>query len=106
MNIAARTELMQTLTEISRIAPYVRLGQLVCLLTDRAEHDYTLHPVADIEDEELLPSAKRFLENMRRLDPESHADQIRAHLESEEMASPIPLTASLNTQSPPAVQPV
>jgi hypothetical protein len=82
MNIEARTELMSVLTEISRIAPYYRLGQLIAVLTDRADHPYTTSPIADIEDEELLPAAKEFLEVIRRMPPESHAVQIRAHLDS------------------------
>jgi hypothetical protein len=82
MNIEARNELMAVLTEISRIAPYIRLGQLLGILTDRTEHPYTVSPVMDIEDEELLPAAKEFLELVRRRPLESHAEQIRGHLDS------------------------
>lgn len=81
MNIPARTELMAVLTEISRVAPYYRLGQVIALLTDRADHPYTASPIADIEDEELLPVAKEFLETLRNLPLESHETQIRAHAE-------------------------
>jgi hypothetical protein len=38
--------------------------------------------VTDIEDEELLPAAKEFLELVHRMPPESHAEQIRCHLDS------------------------
>jgi hypothetical protein len=83
MNIAARTELMAVLTEISRIAPYIRLGQLVAILTDRTDHPYTASPIADIEDNELLPAARELLEVFRNMPPESHAAQMQAHLASE-----------------------
>lgn len=83
MNIQARNELMETLAEISRIAPFYRLGQLVGILVDMTDHEYTASPISDIEDEELLPAAKEFLESLRRRPPESIQDQIRAHLESE-----------------------
>jgi hypothetical protein len=83
MNIEARNELMAVLTEISRIAPHIRLGQLLGILTDMTEHPYTVSPICDIEDVELLPAARTFLEDMRRLPPESHEAQIRTHLESD-----------------------
>lgn len=94
MNIEARNELMVVLTEIGRIAPYIRLGQLIGILTDMTEHPYTVSPICDIEDEELLPAAKTFLEDLRRLPPESHEAQTRAHLESDAYPRPGPLTAS------------
>ena len=94
MNIEARNELMAVLTEISRIAPYIRIGQLIGILTDMTEHPYTVSPICDIEDEELLPAAKTFLEDMRRLPPESHEAQMRAHLEPDTRAGAGPLTAS------------
>jgi hypothetical protein len=87
MNIEARTELMAVLTEISRMAPYYRLGQLIGLLTDMTDHPYTVSPVMDIEDEELLPAAKDFLEDLRQRTPESLEQQIRAHLESDALAA-------------------
>ena len=87
MNIEARNELMAVLTEISRIAPYVRLGQLLGILTDRVEHPYTVSPVMDIEDEELLPAAKEYLDILRQMPPESHEVQIRSHLESDARAA-------------------
>ena len=98
MNIAARNELMAVLSEIGTIAPYFRLGQLIALLTDRADHPYTLHPIADIEDEELLPAAKEFLEIMRRLPAESHEVQIRAHLESDARWATSQVKGSSGTQ--------
>ena len=65
MSVEARNELMEVLTEISRLSPEMRLGQLVCWLTDMTEHEYTASPVADIEDVELLPAAKRHLALLR-----------------------------------------
>ena len=65
MNVEARNELMEVLTEISRISPEIRLGQLVCWLTDLTDTKYTTSPVSDIEDEELLPAAKRHLALLR-----------------------------------------
>lgn len=86
MNIAARQELMQVLAEISRLMPYMRLGQLVCHLTDMAEVPYQ-NAVAEVEDVEMLPAAKEFLEDIQRLPPEHLEAQIRAHLESEMRAA-------------------
>jgi hypothetical protein len=84
MNIEARTELMAVLTEISRIAPYYRLGQLVSLLSEMADTPYR-YVVPEIEDEELLPVAREFLETMRRLPASSHDEQIRGHLEGDRL---------------------
>ena len=80
MNADARNELMAVLTEIGRVAPYLRLGQLLCILADRAEHPYTAYPVADIEDAELLPAAREFLSLMRSLPAELHDAEARAHM--------------------------
>jgi hypothetical protein len=75
---------MTVLTELSHLMPYMRLGQLIAYLTDRAEVPYS-NTVPEIEDEDLLPVAKEFLEAMRKI-PESHAEQIRGHLESSKYA--------------------
>jgi hypothetical protein len=67
-----RTELMALLTRIGELAPDFRLGQLIALLTDRADTPYTAHPIADIEDEELIGAAKEFLatlESRRMAEP-------------------------------------
>jgi hypothetical protein len=88
MNIAARNELMQVLTELSRLQPYIRLGQLVAILTDKADVPYR-NPIPDIEDEELLPAAKNYLATLRQLPPDYLEQQTRAHLESDAAAGPI-----------------
>ena len=85
MNIAARTELMAVLTELSTLMPYMRLGQLISYLAERAETPWTF-VVPEIEDEELLTVTKELLEDMKRLPPEHFADQIRGHLESDRYA--------------------
>jgi hypothetical protein len=66
MKSAATQELLETLGAILNFAPDFRLGQLIGVLTDRVDHPYTLNPMVDIEDEELLPAAKDFLEVMRK----------------------------------------
>lgn len=82
MNHEVRSELISTLTEISRVAPYYRYGQLLALVADRAEQPYA-NPVCEADDEELLPAARDFLDSLKAL-PESYlADQIRAHRESD-----------------------
>ena len=93
MNIQARTELMAVLCEISKLVPFYRLGQLLLVLAEQAEVPYQ-NVIADIEDEELLPVAREFLEAMKRLPPESIAEQIRAHLESDALVAQNPATAS------------
>jgi hypothetical protein len=35
---------MAVLTKISRIAPHIRLGHLLGILTDMTEHPYTVSP--------------------------------------------------------------
>jgi len=57
-----RSELLHVITRIGTLAPDLRLGQLVALLADRADTPYTANPVSDIEDDELLPAAREFLE--------------------------------------------
>lgn len=86
MNIPARVELMEVLTEIGQLVPYYRLGQLICIIAERAEVEY-VDLVANIEDEELLPAAKEFLESMRRRPPEHIAEQIRLHQEGDAIAA-------------------
>ena len=56
-----RSELLDHLARIGELAPNLRLGQLIALLTDRADTPYTASPVADIEDEEILEPAREFL---------------------------------------------
>ncbi len=43
--------------EILTNAPQLRFGQLLGMLTDQTDHPYTVNPVMDIEDAELLPAA-------------------------------------------------
>jgi hypothetical protein len=83
MNIKARKELMTVLDQISELAPYIRLGQLVGILVDQTDHPYTASPICDIEDAELLPAAREFLANIQALPPEYLKSQIESHLASE-----------------------
>jgi hypothetical protein len=85
MNIAARAELMKVLTEISELTPFIRLGQLLTNLSEDVDAPWAGN-VREVEDEELLPVAREYLQTLRRLPPESIADQIRGHLESDQYA--------------------
>jgi hypothetical protein len=62
--------LLAALVEISRLFPDMRIGQMICNLTNRVKTPTTQAKAAeaiwDIEDEELLASADEFLANCRR----------------------------------------
>jgi len=93
VNINARNELVEVLAEISRLAPFVRLGQLVCNLTTLASREEP-YSVWDVEDEELLAAARQHLEDLRRLPPEVLEVQTRAHQDSDALAAAKAATAS------------
>ena len=59
-----RGELLGLIARIGEVAPDFRLGQLIALLTDRADTQYTASPIADIEDAELIGAAKEFLDSL------------------------------------------
>ena len=59
-----RNELLSLIARIGELAPDFRLGQLIALLTDRSDTAFTVSPIADIEDEELVGAAKAFLETL------------------------------------------
>ena len=82
MDSQARTELMTVLTEISGLVPFIRLGQLVTILAERVDAPWA-GQVREVEDAELLPVAREFLADMRRLPPGSVADRIRGHLDAD-----------------------
>ena len=63
-----RTELVETLAEIARLSPDLRIGQLVCNLANLAG-DRPLK-LWDAEDADLLPTARRLAAALRR-----HRDQ-------------------------------
>jgi hypothetical protein len=60
-----RREQLSLVTDILEVAPSLRLGQLLGILTDRTDHPYTTNPVADVEDHELLPAARELLKDLR-----------------------------------------
>jgi hypothetical protein len=59
-----REELLACLTELSEIAPDLRLGQLVANLATLAQ-GAKVEAIWDAEDEELLIAARRLLEHYR-----------------------------------------
>ena len=58
-----RTELIAAITELARLSPDLRVGQLVCNLANLA--DEAPVDLWDAEDEDLLPVANRLLRAMR-----------------------------------------
>jgi len=76
-----RTELLSVFSEISQRVPYLRLGQLLAILADRAELPYD-NPVLEAEDNELLSPAREYLEEVKALPEEYLDEQIRVHRES------------------------
>ena len=81
MNQDNRTELIEVFSEICRVAPYMRFGQLLAQLSDRADLPYS-NPFIEAEDHELLPVAREYLESLLALPKEYLAEQTRAHRES------------------------
>lgn len=59
-----RGELLQVLTELSEECPEMRMGQLVANLATLAK-GAIVEAIWDVEDEELLPAARRQLETFR-----------------------------------------
>jgi hypothetical protein len=59
-----RKELLSCLTELSEVAPDLRLGQLVANLATLAQ-GAKVEAIWDAEDEELLAAARRLLEHYR-----------------------------------------
>lgn len=59
-----REELLTCLTELSAVAPDLRLGQLVSNLATLAQ-GAKIEAIWDAEDEELLAAARRLLEHYR-----------------------------------------
>lgn len=59
-----REELLACLTELSEVAPDLRLGQLVANLATLAK-GAKVEAIWDAEDEELLVAARRLLEHYR-----------------------------------------
>lgn len=59
-----REELLACLTELSEVAPDLRLGQLVANLATLAQ-GAKVEAIWDAEDEELLIAARRLLEHYR-----------------------------------------
>jgi hypothetical protein len=59
-----RRELLDILGELSHLCPDVRMGQWLLVFTDQCRDD-TLTSLYDVEDEELLPVMRRFLESRR-----------------------------------------
>jgi hypothetical protein len=57
----SRDELLQVIAEISRVAPELRLGQMIANLAMKARGP-NVEGIWDCEDEELLPAARRLLE--------------------------------------------
>jgi hypothetical protein len=84
MGLAARNELMVALTELSDLMPDMRLGQLVCNLATMTEGRHQ-DSVWDVEDEDMLPAARRFLEYARQRSPELRQAAVDAHLESQKL---------------------
>ena len=66
MKAEMKNELLTVISEILMLAPSLRLGQLLGILTDQTDHPYSTNPIVDIEDDELLPAANEFLEVLRR----------------------------------------
>jgi len=59
-----REELLACLTELSEVAPELRLGQLVANVATLAQ-GAKVEAIWDAEDEELLIAARRLLEHYR-----------------------------------------
>jgi hypothetical protein len=59
-----RRELLSILGELSTLCPDVRMGQWLLMFTDQCRDD-SLTSLYDVEDEELLPVMRRFLETRR-----------------------------------------
>jgi hypothetical protein len=59
-----RDELLACLTELSEVAPDLRLGQLVANLATLAQ-GAKVEAIWDTEDEEMLIAARRLLEHYR-----------------------------------------
>jgi hypothetical protein len=62
--MTTREELLACLTELSEVAPDLRLGQLVANLATLAQ-GAKVEAIWDAEDEELLMAARRLLEHYR-----------------------------------------
>ncbi len=59
-----RQEVLQALTELSELAPEVRLGQLIANLSYLAR-GLSNEAIWDMEDDELLAAARKHLEEWR-----------------------------------------
>lgn len=81
MNTNKRSELLSVVSEIILLVPYLRFGQILALIADRAELPYA-NAWVEAEDQELLPAAREYLDELKAL-PEGYlAMQIQAHRES------------------------
>ena len=68
--ISEREEAVEALTELIAACPEMRIGQLVANLSYFAR-GYTQESIWDMEDDELLTAARRFLEKVRALETAS-----------------------------------
>jgi len=64
MTTATRTELLAALTELSNLAPELRLGQMVANVATLAR-GAKVEAVWDAEDDEMLSAARRLVERYR-----------------------------------------
>jgi hypothetical protein len=60
-----RREVLDILAELSTLRPDIRMGQWLLMFTDQCRDD-SLTSLYDVEDEELLPKMRRFLETRRQ----------------------------------------
>lgn len=67
MSNSTRTDILSALSELSRLCPNFRFGQLVVNLAYMARgHENAA--IWDVEDDELLAAAREFLANRRAVD--------------------------------------
>jgi hypothetical protein len=59
-----RREVLDILAELSTLRPDIRMGQLLLMFTDMCRDDRP-ESLYDVEDEELLPVVRRFLNSRR-----------------------------------------
>lgn len=59
-----RRELLEILAELSTLRPDIRMGQWLLMFTDQCRDDRP-ESLYDVEDHELLPVMRRFLESRR-----------------------------------------
>ncbi len=59
-----RREVLELLSELSQLDPEIRLGQWLTMFSSMALGS-TVEAIYEVEDEDLVPVMKRFLENRR-----------------------------------------